>query len=466
MARPKKNIEWPPKKLPKDFPLTVHVRGYVKSGMGWIAGKVSPAEALAIYHEKAAAKLDNKSVAPVKIRHEGDDQTVDELSERWLIDKKSETDAGTMTLGHYVQCGKAVESFAAHVVGKDVPAIGGRVIGEETIRDLTPDHFADFGRGCIKLKGVKYARRTARLIMAMFNQADGEDWIDRPIKFGKRFRKIASAQGDPVRKTVPTAAQIRAVLAHLETKLIELRSGFARDLMPVMRLRAAILMGVNGGYGATDLSELPLEVIDLENAIIDYRRGKTKQERVVPLMPETVDALRPLVEHAKANKHAHPFRTREGKPLVWQVAKRDVSGEITSMTYIDSLNNAYGKVLRTLGFKVKGSGFYKIKDLHITHADEFGNDRAARLLTGHASAEKARDGRASYGVVTDEKLRALVEHIRQSVLVADDDEKLPAVQTISRASKASAPRRPAKRKTRGGKSPSSGSSSQRRGSSR
>jgi len=411
-------MDWPPKNLPRDFPLTIHKRGYVKADVGWVCGKKTPEEALAIYYQKAAAKLaKGQPVKPVVLRHTGDDQSIDELATRWLLVKKTEADDGDIELDHYAKCGLAVASFTEHVIADDVPGIGGTRIGSTAYRDLTPDHFADWARS-ERRDNIKRTRRRARLIMAMFNMAAEEDWVDRPVKFGKRFRQAATDRGEPIRKHPPTAEQIRAVLRRIDEKIAtaKARPGRGAGVMPAMKLRAAIILAVIGGYGATDLSELPIEVIDLDNAIIDYRRGKTKLERVVPLCAEAVAALRPIIEHAKAKGHPFPFITREGHSFVRQVPKLDEAGEVVSVTSHDALNQAYSKELKALGFKQKGSGFYKIKDLHVTHADAFGNDRAARLLTGHVQAAKSRDGRASYGVVGDAKLRELVEHLADSIL--------------------------------------------------
>jgi integrase len=57
-------------------------------------------------------------------------------------------------------------------------------------------------------------------------------------------------------------------------------------------LRAPILLGINGGLGNTDCATLLLSAIDLDLAVMDYARPKTAVQRVLPLWPETVAALR------------------------------------------------------------------------------------------------------------------------------------------------------------------------------
>lgn len=53
-----------------------------------------------------------------------------------------------------------------------------------------------------------------------------------------------------------------------------------------------ILPGINRGFIQRDLSDLPVTAVDLDNAIIDFPRGKTAVERRCPLWLETVAALK------------------------------------------------------------------------------------------------------------------------------------------------------------------------------
>ena len=49
---------------------------------------------------------------------------------------------------------------------------------------------------------------------------------------------------------------------------------------------------MNAGLGNTDIGLLPIKAVDLDRAILDFPRSKTATSRVVPLWPETVDAIR------------------------------------------------------------------------------------------------------------------------------------------------------------------------------
>src|SRR5208282_6128552 len=121
-------MEWPPK-LPRDFPLTLHPRGYMKKGIGWICGKKAPQEALEIYHRKALAVKSNGGDAPKVALIQGTDLTVDQLAERWLAVKLADARAGaaaklrgdrdagdetTISFGQYAKCERSAGLFVEH----------------------------------------------------------------------------------------------------------------------------------------------------------------------------------------------------------------------------------------------------------------------------------------------------------------------------------------------------------------
>ena len=85
-------MDWPPK-LPRNFPLTIHPRGYVKKGMGWICGKKTPEEALEIYHAKAMELAAGVAVVKPTPKAKPAGLTVNELAEKWLRVKLSDARA-------------------------------------------------------------------------------------------------------------------------------------------------------------------------------------------------------------------------------------------------------------------------------------------------------------------------------------------------------------------------------------
>ncbi len=61
-------------------------------------------------------------------------------------------------------------------------------------------------------------------------------------------------------------------------------------------VHAAIMLGVNGGFYAQDVSDLTFDHIDLDAAVVRMARHKTEIDRVCPLWPETVAAIRKVID--------------------------------------------------------------------------------------------------------------------------------------------------------------------------
>jgi site-specific recombinase XerC len=73
--------------------------------------------------------------------------------------------------------------------------------------------------------------------------------------------------------------------------LDQLREAFAAVAGDAL-LCAAGHLGFGSGFIPIDLSRLPADRPDLDNAIIIYRRGKTGISRMCPLMPQAAETLR------------------------------------------------------------------------------------------------------------------------------------------------------------------------------
>ena len=95
--------------------------------------------------------------------------------------------------------------------------------------------------------------------------------IDRPVAFGDSFdpppasvfRKAKRDAGE----RLFTAAQVKAIRA-------KMKGDAPWDAM--------FLLALNGGFGNTDIANLPREAVDLRNGVIDYSRPKTDVDRLVP----------------------------------------------------------------------------------------------------------------------------------------------------------------------------------------
>jgi integrase len=169
-----------------------------------------------------------------------------------------------------------------------------------------------------------------------------------------------------------------------------------------VQLRAMLLLGINCGFGNSDCANLPLTALDLEHAVIDYPRPKTGIPRRCPLWPETVAAI----QDALATRH-EPKDPAAGD-LVFLTARGGVWDKNTGGSY---LSWKLGKMLRGLGISTgKGLGFYTLRHVFRTVADEAKDQVAADFIMGHEIPNMSAVYRET---ISDGRLKTVADHVRQ-----------------------------------------------------
>src|SRR5207249_1666524 len=118
-------------------------------------------------------------------------------------------------------------------------------------------------------------------------------------------------------------------------------------------MKAMVLLGINAGFGNTDVANLPLFALDLERGWVDYPREKTAIGRRCPLWPETIAALRTAAAERpdpKTDAEAElVFLTRSGNYWV-RVKHRDGMPGLP----IDSIQKKFRKLLEAARVKHTG----------------------------------------------------------------------------------------------------------------
>jgi integrase len=148
---------------------------------------------------------------------------------------------------------------------------------------------------------------------------------------------------------------------------------------PTTSLRAMILLGMNCGYGNSDCATLPLSALDLERGWINYRRPKTGITRRNPLWPETVAALKDVLEKRKKPKDpAHPEHVFITKQSASFHKSSDCNPIATEMR----------KHLRALGINDHRS-FYALRHTFEMIAGESRDQVAVDALMGHLRNDMA-----------------------------------------------------------------------------
>lgn len=308
--------------------------------------------------------------------------TVAELANRFLHHKRQRVDSGELSAevwSHYRRMSLSVLAVLGRerAVATLAPGDFGRVRADAAAR-MAPTTLTTF---------LKHAR-------AMF--AFGAELTDRPARYGGQFDL-------PAAKTLRLHREARPpklLPADVLRRLID-----AAD--PV--LRAMVLLGLNCGFGATDLSELRERHLATRPGWVVLPRRKTGVGRRCPLWPETVaalDAARPCrPAPADPADRDRLFLSQKGLPCR-RYREKTAAG---AGTRGDAVGAAWTKLCKREGVRGPGS-FYVLKHVFITEASNARDDVAVDQITGHTD----NSTRAQYRErVDDDRLEAVTDHVRR-----------------------------------------------------
>jgi len=130
---------------------------------------------------------------------------------------------------------------------------------------------------------------------------------------------------------------------------------------------ALLLLGLNCGFGNTDIGTLKLCDIDLDAATVSHPRPKTGVERNFCLWPETVDILKTYI----ANHRGRPsnekvaelvFIGKRGNAFCWEHLDEDGKYKRS-----DAIKNRFRRLYKKAGLKRPyGRGFYCLRHTFAT----------------------------------------------------------------------------------------------------
>ena len=148
---------------------------------------------------------------------------------------------------------------------------------------------------------------------------------------------------------------------------------------------ALLLLGLNCGFGNTDIGTLKLCDIDLEAATVSHPRPKTDVERNFYLWPETVDVLRLYIKSYRCKplngKVAElVFVGKRGMPLCWEQID-----EYGNCKRSDSIKNRFRRLYEKAGLqRPYGRGYYSMRHTFATLIGFGSNDlREVQAALGH-----------------------------------------------------------------------------------
>jgi integrase len=325
-------------------------------------------------------------------RVQGDGLTVADLCNRFLTAKTRQLEAGELSLRSFGEY-KQTTDMLVGAFGKT-----------RLVDDLAADDFEALWETMSERWGPVRLGTEIQKVRTVFKYGFESGVIEKPVRYGPQFKKPSAGVMRRHRAKAGArmleADQIRALVrgAHVvgesEPELVQAST----------QVKAMILLGVNAGFGNTDIATLPLSALDLERGWINFPRPKTGIERRCPLWPETVAALREALARRPEPKDRAAdglvFVNVRGAPLVC----------IRKTNRTDGVSVAFGALLKRFGLHRAGIGFYTLRHVFRTVADAARDPVAIDLIMGHSDPSMGGHYRER---VEDSRLRAVAEYVRR-----------------------------------------------------
>ncbi len=326
-----------------------------------------------------------------KPRDEVHGVSVRELCNRFLTAKQARRDNGEispLTFGDYHRtCGRIVRVF-----GKS-----------RVVDDLDGDDFDGLRADVAKTCGLVAQSNEISRTRMVFKYAYDADLINRPVRFGANFKR-------PSRKAIRRQRTPRMY----ETDEIQLMLDHASA-----HLKAMILLGVNCGFGNTDVGRLTTMALDLKDGWANFPRSKTGSMRRCPLWAETMEAINEAIEDrptpASNDEESLVFLTQTGRSWYKE-----------STTYLSEQFRRFVKGIDTqekarMGedhspLYRRGVGFYTLRHVFETIAGESRDQVAVDFIMGHERGDMASVYRER---ISDERLIAVTDCVHTWLFDSD-----------------------------------------------
>jgi len=321
--------------------------------------------------------------------------TVGELVGRWLDNRAAAVESGRLAECTYRNYHHTASRLLAGLGVRRLVVNLGPADFERLISDC---EYGPTRRACF----VTWARQ-------VFGWAADQQLIAAVPVYGKAFRAGSAKERRELRyragANMFSAAQVRALV------------DAATPLM-----RAAVLLGINGGMGNTDIAGLECSTVLLEGqdtaamaaamaglgsgpgglgpgadtatgGHIFYLRKKNAVERFIPLWPETARALAGI--YPTGGPRGLWFTDRAGRALI--------------RGRTDGVASRFKRLSVKCGASEKRRGFYTLRHTFRTVADAAGDQHATARIMGHVIPGMAG---VYVEAITAERCAAVAEHVR------------------------------------------------------
>ena len=304
--------------------------------------------------------------------------TVRDLLNRFLTAKQLLVDAGEIT----------DRTFADY--HSSCKRLGEQLGLDRLVDDLACDDFDRLRAAVAKKWGPVALGNEVQRVRSIFKFAFDAGLIEKPVRFGPYFKR-------PSKKTLRHARNamgLRMFEADQIRKLLESAN---------VPIRAMILLGINCGYGNSDIGKLPITALDFKAGWATFPRPKTGIPRRCPLWPETIKAVKLAI-----SKRTEP-KEKEHNGLVF-ITKQ---GRSWSRSGPDSpLSKVFAVLQQENKLHRPGLNFYALRHTFETIAGESRDQVAVDSVMGHAPA--ANDMASIYRErISDERLLAVTDYVRR-----------------------------------------------------
>ena len=174
------------------------------------------------------------------------------------------------------------------------------------------------------------------------------------------------------------------------------------------QLKAMILLGINTAMTNVDIAWLTEDSLDLRDGWFKMPRHKNANPRYAKLWPETVEALRWVLEHrpqCELSESGHVFVTHLKRLYVRSSDKSELN-QVTSI---------FGKLLKKCEISRDGRGFATLRPTFRTVADELLDNAACDMVMGHTPqnvlGENSEMGDLYRRKIGDKRFEAIADHV-------------------------------------------------------
>ena len=356
-----------PAKPYKEFPLYAHSRGYwckTYQGKKYNCGPWDdPQAALRRWEEIRNALEVGNDPCP-----KSGSLNVDRLVNAFLDSKDLQVQAGDLSPATFNQY-RDVCRWLKEYLGSS-----------RLVESLGPADFMKL-RSCFDPAwGVSHVGNMITIIRGVFKWGYDATLLEKPIRYGSNFSK-------------PSAKRRKLERASKPSKFFTAPEIWTLYQNSPRREQAWILLGLNCGYGNSDLSRL--RVSDVQGEWLDVPRGKTGEDRKAWLFPES----RKLLTHFAAERPADEllFLTKDGLPLVSNDGKRD------------AVASSFKKLKASCGCVRHGVGFYALRHVFETVAGETSDQVAVNYVMGHSDNSMAAIYREG---ISNERVKKVCSAVR------------------------------------------------------